>query len=308
MTDAIIDWLLQGDVSVQYQVHRDLLAGDRPDLQDQIAREGWGAQFLEKRKADGHWGEGFYHPKWKSSHYTLLDLKHLQTPQNIYAIQETITIIFTEEKEVDGGLNPAKTMQNSDVCINGMALNYASFYRTNSELLKSVIDYILSQQMRDGGFNCQFNRKGAVHSSLHSTISVLEGIREYLNNGYTYRADELQVVECQGQEFILQHKLYKSHRTGEIIRKQMTMLSFPSRWYFDILRGLEYFRNAGLAYDTRMQDAIDLLLSKRRKDGRWPLQAKHPGEVHFEMEKPGAPSRWNTLRALRVLNHFNIRT
>jgi hypothetical protein len=158
--------------------------------------------------------------------------------------------------------------------------------------------------MKDGGFNCNSNRKGAIHSSLHSTISVLEGILEYAKNGYGYRLEELQEAEDKSRTFILQHRLFRSDRTGNIIDKKMLMLSYPSRWKYDILRALDYFQFAGINYDPQMQDALDILTKKRRKDNKWPVQAKHPGQTHFEMEKTGGPSRWNTLRAMRVLKHF----
>jgi hypothetical protein len=129
----------------------------------------------------------------------------------------------------------------------------------------------------------------------------LEGIQEYIANGYDYRRLELDRMAAEAREFILQHRLFLSDRTGEIIDKRFLMLSYPSRWRYDILRALDYFRAAGIEYDSRMQPALGVLLKKRRKDGTWPVQAKHPGQVHFDMEKTGSPSRWNTLRALRVL-------
>jgi hypothetical protein len=187
-----------------------------------------------------------------------------------------------------------------------MFLNYAAYFETPVELLRSIVDFLIDVQMADGGFNCQSNQQGAVHSSLHSTISVLEGIAEYLANGYAYRAGELGVMASQAQEFILQHRLFRSDHTGAIINPRFLQLSYPSRWYYDILRALDYFRSAGAAYDPRMQDALDVLWQKRRKDGCWPLQARHPGQTHFEMESPGRPSRWNTLRALRVFKHFAV--
>lgn len=111
-------------------------------------------------------------------------------------------------------------------------------------------------------------------------------------------------MEQQGVEFILKHRLFQSHRTSKTINPQFLLLSYPCRWHYDILRALDYFQKAGIGYDSRMQPALDILLKKRRKDSTWPVQNKHPGQVHFELEKIGAPSRWNTLRALRVLRHF----
>jgi hypothetical protein len=189
-----------------------------------------------------------------------------------------------------------------------MFLNYASYFKAEEEDLKSVIDSLLDEIMPDGGFNCHSNRIGAVHSSLHTTLSVLEGLNEYRINGYRYRSGDISEAEISGREFILEHKLFRSHRTGEIIDKKFLMLSFPSRWRYDILRCLDYFRNADVPYDIRMEDAIAVLQKKKLKDGSWPLQAKHSGLVYFDMEKPGKPSRWNTLRAMRVLMHYGIRS
>lgn len=302
----IIDWLLKGDVSIQYQVHRDLLRVNRTDLRDRISKEGWGAKFLSKRNSNGHWGQRFYQPKWISSHYTLLDLKNLGISPEHRLIRDTINMIANQEKDIDGGINPAVTSSNSDVCVNGMFLNYASYFRINEDLLKSIIDFILSQQLKDGGFNCQFNMSGAVHSSLHSTLSVLEGITEYINNGYSYRLAELKEVEKDSKEFILLHQLYISDRTGNIIRKDFLKLSYPGRWKYDVLRAMDYFRLSEHPWDERMQPVVNIILKKRTKNSLWKLQSYYPGQLHFKMEQAGKPSRWNTLRALRVLNHYKI--
>lgn len=305
--DNIMNWLLDGDVSIQYQVYRDLMEADSQVLErlkSRIASEGWGAEFLSRRNENGHWGRGFYQTKWVSTHYTLLDLKNLGIANDNDLIRQTIEMLLNEYKSLDGGINPHTQIKDSDVCVNGMFLNYASYFKADQDKLKSVIDCIVSQKMSDGGFNCNKNRPGAKHSSLHSTISILEGLLEYGLMGYTYRLDELKEIEQQSREFILEHKLFKSDKTGEIIDKRMLMLSYPSRWKYDILRALDYFRSAGVCYDPRMKDALDVIKNKRRKDGTWPLQAKHPGKVHFDMEQAGKSSRWNTLRALRVLKAF----
>jgi hypothetical protein len=304
ITNDLIDWLLAGDVAIQYQVRRDLLDEERPDLRARIAFEGWGAQFLAARRPEGHWGRGFYQPKWISTHYTLLDLKHLGIAPDHAQIRDSIGQVLARHKEADGGVNPAKTSRIGEVCVSGMALNYAAYFGMPAASLQSIVDFLIDVQMPDDGFNCESNGRGAVHSSLHSTISVLEGIHEYLSHGYAYRAAELDAVARQAREFVLQHRLFRSDRTGAIINPSFLMLSYPSRWFYDILRALDTFRSAGVGYDPRMQDALDVLLQKRRKDGAWPLQAKHAGQVHFDMETPGQPSRWNTLRALRVLKHF----
>ncbi|MDA3893610.1 MAG: hypothetical protein PF517_18245 [Salinivirgaceae bacterium] len=302
----IINWLLEGDVSIQYQVFRDLLSEEKPQLQNRIAIDGWGATYLSKRKPDGHWGMKFYQPKWTSSHYTLMDLRNLCISPKNQLIRESINMIATHEKGHDGGINPSGTVNESDVCINGMFLNYACYFGAEEEKLKSVVDFILSQKMPDGGFNCRLNRSGAKHSSLHTTLCTIEGITEYEQNGYSYRLSELKQAQQSSVDFILQHQLFKSDKTGKIIHHSFLRLPYPGRWRYDTLRALDYFQYSRAKWDDRMQDALDILLKKQNKDGTWNVQAKHPGKVHLEMEKAGTPSRWNTLRALRVLKHFSI--
>lgn len=303
--NAVIDWLLEGDVSIQYQTHRDLLGEERPDLRQRIKSEGWGRAFLEKRGLHGHWGEKYYQPKWISTHYTLLDLKNLQIEPGISEIHQTLKLVLRKEKGPDGGVLPIGTTKASDVCVNGMFLNFASYFGIKASELHSVVDFLLSQCVPDGGFNCQSNRQGCVHSSLHSTLSVVEGILEYRQNGYTYRLPELLDAAASSREFMLMHRLFKSDKSGAIIDPKMTVLSYPSRWKYDLLRALDYFQKADVAFDPRMNDALQLLLGKRRPDGRWKLQGRHPGQVHFDMEQPGKESRWNTLRALRVLKKYD---
>ncbi|MCJ7679546.1 MAG: hypothetical protein MUP70_02375, partial [Candidatus Aminicenantes bacterium] len=213
----ILKWLLDGDVSIQYQTHRDLLNEERSDLRDRIAKEGWGARYLVQRRNDGHWGLGFYQPKWTSTHYTLLDLRNLCMTPNVWETQETMSLILRDHKDDDGGINPAKTVSKSDVCINGMVLNYACYFRSDESDLRSIVDCLIEQQMTDGGFNCHSNRSGAVHSSLHTTLSVAEGLWEYRKNGYSYRLEEIKRMEEETREFMLQHRLFRSDRTGKII-------------------------------------------------------------------------------------------
>lgn len=305
--EELISWLLEGDVSIQYQTYRDLLRKNKPQLMKRIELEGWGAKLLSRRKSDGHWGRGFYQPKWTSTHYSLLDLKNLGVSPANKAIKETLEVIFKNEKGSDGGINPSGSIRVSDVCVNGMVLNYASYFKVKEQYLKSVVDFLLSEQMKDGGFNCHSNRSGATHSSLHSTLSVAEGINEYVKNSYKYRVSELEHAELRSREFMLMHKLFLSDRTGKIINENFLKLYYPGRWYYDILKALDYFQSAGVRYDKRMDEAIEVIKKKRNASGQWKLASKHPGAIHFEMEKGGQPSRWNTLRALRVLRHFEVK-
>lgn len=191
-----------------------------------------------------------------------------------------------------------------DVCVNGMVLNYASYFGVPENDLIPVIDFLLREKMPDGGFNCNSTGKGAIHSSLHSTLSVLEGILEYKKNGYSYRLEELLQAKKESEAFILVHRLFRSDKSGTVINPNFLKLYYPGRWYYDILKALDYFQSAKADYDPRMKDALDVLLSKRTKEGLWKLSSKHPGETHFEMEQAGKPGRWNTLRAMRVLRRY----
>lgn len=307
-TEQIVEWLLEGDVSIQYQTSRDLLGADRKDLQNRIATEGWGKQILSKRYPNGHWGDRFYQPKWISTHYTLLDLRNLNLHPRNEIVKEAIEQVLSSGKSEDGGipLGPS-TSQHSDVCVNGMFLNYASYFHTPENKLQSIVDSILHEIMPDGGFNCRTTRSGARHSSLHSTISVLEGLSEFRKTGYVYRANDIDDAIASAREFVLLHRLFLSDRTGEVINKQFLKMPYPSRWKYDVLRALDYFQNSKTAWDERMTKAIAILQKKRNKNGTWNIQAAHPGQVHVLMEKAGIESRWNTLRVLRVFKHFEIR-
>lgn len=295
-------WLLQGsDVAVSYQAHRDLLGQDRPDLRARIAGEGAGAVLIAARGADGHWGRGFYQPQWTSSHYTLLELKNLALPPDHPAATQTVDLILRSERGPDGGLNPAAALKNSDACINGMALGYAAYFGASEDDLAGVVDFLLGQRTPDGGFNCRLNRSGARHASLHTTTSVLEGFTEYLRGGYHHRRDKVVAARAAAAEVLLRHRLFRSHRTGEVIRPEFTRFHHPTRWYYDVLRGMDALLDAGTAPDPRMADAIALVRERRGRDGRWRRARAYPGESHLPPWPRGAPCPWVTLAATRVL-------
>ncbi|MGB3184523.1 MAG: hypothetical protein WBB15_01510 [Ornithinimicrobium sp.] len=299
--DGILDWLLAGDVAVQFQVTRDLLGSEVEPLRSRIATEGDGAAILAARGPDGHWGRGFYQPYWTSTHYTLLELCNLGLAGDNPTAAQAVALILETQKSADGGLDPDPRSRHSDVCISGMALKYCSHFGAGTSPLASVIDMILAQRMPDGGFNCRSNRSGARHSSVHTTVSVVEGITAYQRAGHRYRLDDLFDARDTSVEFLLRHRLYRSERTGETIRPEFIGLHHPSRWRYDILRCLDALADASVPYDDRMDDALEVIRRRRKGDGRWAADSGYRGETHLRYARAGAPNRWVTLVALRVL-------
>ncbi len=306
---AIIHWLMEGDPAIRWQVMRDLL--DRPEAEWQAERqrtqvEGWGAQFLAKQDANGVWGGGLYSPKWISSTYTLLTLISIGLPpeceQARHGAQLTLDGLYGVATDDD----LYHRTNDYDQCVSGMMVQLASYFGLAGERVNVMVKSLLENRIQDHGWNCRIKRKPAPrHSSFHTTINVLEGLRATVERGVYVRTKTILAAETEAREMLLNHRLFRSHRTGEIIDKRWTLLSYPPRWRYDMLRALDYFSRAGAQRDPRLQESIDILISRRLRDGSWPVQHKHPARVFFDMEKTGGPSRWNTLRALRVLRWWN---
>src|SRR6478735_986952 len=219
MNEPVLEWLLEGDVAVRFQTRRDLLHRNDVHLQERIAGEGEGAALLAARGANGHWGRGFYQPKWTSSHYTLLQLRGMGLSPTHPAAAATVQLILETEKAADGGVSPSPPSKPSDACVNGMTLGYASWFGPAEDELRSVVDFLLRERVTDGGFNCRHNRPGArvTHSSVHTTVCVMEGITDYVRSGARYRRDELKEAYASSAEFLLRHRLFRSERTGHVI-------------------------------------------------------------------------------------------
>jgi len=302
-----IRWLLAGDPSIRWQVLRDLTDGSERSVDRErrrVALEGWGARLLAEQATDGRWAPGksadggLYSPKWISTTYTMLLLRDLGLPPNNPQARKACHLLLERGLQRDGGLNYGWRGQ-SETCITGMGLSILSYFEQDDDRLDALAAHLLDQQMDDGGWNCQRPR-GATHSSVHTTISVLEGLRHYeLHRRRKLRA--VRLAQRRGRGFLLEHRLFRSHRTGNVIKPVLLRLAFPPRWHYDILRGLDYFRAVNAPRDRRLAEAIDILRSKRRPDGRWMLEHRFRAKTYFEMERLGGASRWNTLRALRVL-------
>lgn len=300
--DQIIAWLMRGDPSIRWQVQRDLL--DAPPAvyeaeRCRVAEQGWGARLLEKQNPDGMWANGIYSPKWTSTTYTMLLLKHLGLPPEDQHAHHACAIFLEKGFYHDGGINFFKSFKHSETCVTGMILSLLCYFRLPDERVHRIAEHLLDQQMKDGGWNCERPR-GATHGSFHTTISVLESFHEYVL-AYPRHKQAIQDSVQRAHEFLLLHRLYRSHRTGKIADPVMTRIFFPPRWHYDFLRALDYFRAVNAPRDERMTEAIDLLHRKQLADGRWKQGSHWAGRMFFEMEKVGQPGRWNTLRALRVL-------
>jgi hypothetical protein len=300
---SVIDWLLDSDPSIRWQVMQDLtnetdsiVARER----SRVASEGWGARLLDLQGPDGHWGGAAFVPRaWISTKDTLQLLRDLgvdpasdQVRSAIGQVRDRCTwgAEFGDSPFFEGEVEP---------CINGRVLAIGAYFGEASDRL---VDRLLSEQLEDGGWNCY--APPGTRSSFHSTICVLEGLLAY--ETAKGPGPDITVARIRGQEYLLERRLFRSRSTGQIINPAWTEISFPTRWHYDILWGLDYLRRAGVEPDNRINEAIDLLSNKRDRLGRWPLENLHAGPVHFEMEgSAGEPSRWNTLRAVRVLRWAN---
>jgi hypothetical protein len=300
VNDKTIDWLLDGDPAVRWQVMRDLT--DEPaeavsTERARVAAEGWGARLLSLQSVDGNWGGGAYTPKWISTTYTLLELRHLGSDPADEQVRRSVELV--RDRVVLGAKEFPFFEYHYEACITAMTLALASYFLGDTDSLPQP-EYLLDLQRPDGGWNCEFSSD---RSSFHTTISVLEALLEYERS----RGGDPAAAEARqrAHEYLLSRRLMYSLSSGELVNKRWLLLTFPPRWHYDVLRGLDYLRDAGAAPDPRAEEAVEMVAAKRRQDGKWPLQGRHPGKVHFEMEEgAGKPSRWNTLRALRVLDWY----
>jgi hypothetical protein len=232
----------------------------------------------------------------------MLLLRDFGLPATNRQARRACPLLLDQGLQRDGGINYG-WWGRSETCITGMVLSILSFFEYDDDRLDTVVDHLLDQQMLDGGWNCQ-RRFGATHASVHTTISVLEGLRHYELHRRR-KIGAVRAAQRRGREFLLVHQLFRSHRTGAVIKPIFIRFSFPPRWHYDILRALDYFQAVNASRDPRLAEAIDIVRSTRGDDGRWPLQNCYKGKTYFELERLGEPSRWNTLRALRVLKWWD---
>ncbi len=297
------EWLLAGDVSVAYRVQNELLGAPpavTAPLRERIATEGWGKQYLDHFDAGTGLWAGIYSPKWTSNHYTLLNLKSLGLDPAHPYYQTGLLRVLDDMWANKGKIRPYRYQ---DLCVVAMMLDMAAYGRLQDPRTAEMTDYILAHTFPDGGWNCQWHN-GACHSSLHTTLSVLEAFRDALDAGYGYRSDEIRKAMAGGEEFILRKRFFRSERTGEVIHPVFLELHHPVGWHYDVLRALEYFASVRHPADPRMDEALAGVLAKQRADDTWSACSPYNGKVYFHMERTGQPSRWVTFRVLRILQIY----
>ena len=311
----VIRWLLDSDPSIRWQVLRDLVDASESEIaveRARIASEGIGARLLALQAPDGRWGGAAWNRGWNSTMHVLMLLREMgldpaneETRRAVGLVRDNVTWKGCGPPEADD--NPFFAGE-VEPCINGQVAAVGAYFGQD---VSGIVDRLLSEQLPDGGWNCEAEN-GSKRSSFNTTICVLEALLEYERSAGDHAA--VRAARLRGQEYLLERRLCRRLSTGRIIERDRKggtdwrRFAFPTWWHYDVLRGLEYLRRASVAPDERAAGAIDLVASKRDSDGRWPLETRYPGVMPTELnEDEGLPSRWITLRALRVLNWYSTR-
>jgi len=308
----VIGWLLDSDASIRWQVMRDLIDSPADEVaaeRARVATEGAGAKLLGLQAADGRWGGAAWNRGWNSTMHALLLLRDFgldpasdQARRAMELVRDRVTWKGCGPRECD-----ANAFFDGEIepCINGQVAAAGAWFGQD---VSGLIRRLLAEQLPDGGWNCEA-ANGSTRSSFNTTICVLEALLAY--ERAFGESQEIGKARLRGQEYLLERRLFRRRSTGQIIERdrkggsEWTRFAFPAWWHYDVLRGLDYLRSAGVACDERVAEALELVASKRGGDGRWPLENSYPGVMPVETDKGvGQPSRWNTLRALRVLKWF----
>jgi hypothetical protein len=300
---AHLKWLLDSDPAIRWQVMRDL-TGEAPEAvaaeRSRVAAEGWGAQLLARQSPAGNWGGPKEDRGLLITLYSLVVLMDLGLDPASDAARRMIDRV--EKQLVFRPLDNRPYLQGeTEPCINGRILRIGAYFGRPNEALA---DRLLGEQLEDGGWNCE--APPSRHSSFHTTICVLEGLLEYERAGRKSAA--VTKSRKRGEQYLLERRMFRSLRSGEVVDKRWLRFAFPTFWHYDVLRGLDYLRNAGVKPDSRVEEAIEVVIARRHQNGRWPLNVLHPERIPLEMEtRTGSASRWNSLRALRVLRWYGGR-
>ena len=312
-TEQVVGWLLDSDPAIRWQVLRDLADAPPDEVaaeRARVERDGWGARLLALEGADGLWDGGACFPgsydgtepgqPWTATMHTVQTLQIFGLDPASEAARRAIALIAEHgrwehagQRYFDGEVEP---------CINGRTIDAGAYFGVD---VAPIVQRILGERLADGGWNCEAEN-GSVRSSFDSTINVLDGLLEF--ERATGGSAAVRAARRSGEEYLLERSLFRRRSTGEVVDPAYLDFAFPYYWHYDVLRALDYFRRTGAEPDARMAQAVEVVRSKRQRDGSWLLDRIHPGRVHFAVESAvGEPSRWNTLRALRVLNWWEGR-
>jgi hypothetical protein len=310
---SVISWLLDSDPSIRWQVMRDLTDATTNEVaaeRARVATEGWGARLLSMQGGDGRWGGAAWNHGWNSTMHVLMLLRDLgldpasdQARRAVSLVRDVVTWQGCGPQECDGN---AFFEGEVEPCINAQIVTVGAYFGQD---ISAIVDRLLGEQLSDGGWNCEAPN-GSTRSSFNTTICVLEALLEHERAGGG--SPEVTVARLRGQEYLLERRLFRRRSTGQMIERDRksdgvwTRFAFPTWWHYDVLRGLGYLRDAGVMPNERVAEAIELVASRCDSDGRWPLDMRYPGVMPIELnEGEGRPSRWNTLRALQVLNWYS---
>jgi len=309
-----IAWLLDSDPAIAWQAMRDLTDASDAEVaarRTKVALEGAGARLLALQAADGRWGGAAWNRGWDSTMHALTLLRELgldpasdEARRAVALVRDHVTWNGCGPEEADHNLFFAGEVEP---CINGQVAAAGAYFAQD---VQGLVDRMLGEQLPDGGWNC--DAPPSKRSSFNTTICVLEALLEHEHARGASPA--VTAARRRGEEYLLERRLFRRRSTGEPIERDRkggaawTRFAFPTWWHYDVLRGLDYLRRAGVAPDARLAEAIDLVASKCDGDGRWPLEVQYPGRMPVETDEGvGRPSRWNTLRALRVLHWYAAR-
>ncbi len=295
MVDEPVDWLLRGDPAIRWQTKRDLLDASTDEVEAEralVATSGWGERLLALQDPSGTWAGDLYGPKWTSTTYTLLLLRHCGLAQDNPNARRGVERLWEGARYFDGGLTAAVSIDAPEACITSMYIALARYFGCPHPHADEAEQWLLANQLDDGGWNCRNVRFGDRHSSFHTSILALEALAE-IERDEPHRP-EIAAALARGREFFLVHRLYRSHRTGEVVNPAFTRLSFPPRWHYDILRGLDHFATTGAPWDDRFRDA-------RRIAHRTPTPRRHVADA--EQARRQGVVRHGTVGRIQPLEH-----
>jgi hypothetical protein len=311
----VIQWLLDADSdpAIRGQALRDLT--DAPDEEvaterARVATEGWGARLLALQAPDGSWAGAAWNQGWDSTMHVLTLLREMGLDPTSDQARRAVGLVrdgvMWQGWGPQGGDNPF-FVGEVEPCINGQVAASGAYFGQD---VQGLVSRLLAEQLPDGGWNCEAEN-GSTRSSFNTTICVLEALLEVELAGAGSASPAVTAARLRGQDYLLERRLFRRRATGEVIARDRkgdtdwTRFAFPTWWHYDVLRGLDELRRAGVTPDERVAEAIELVASKRGADGRWPLDTQYPGKMPVEMDEgEGRSSRWNTLRALRVLDWY----